>query len=46
MISTTKLSAHNAIIILDFLNKKKIDFCKLPDGTLITRIDCEEALAA
>jgi hypothetical protein len=38
------LTAHKAILILDYMNQRSIDFVKLPSGQLITRMDCEDCL--
>lgn len=39
-----KLTAHNAILIINHMNDLGVDFVKFPNGILVTRIDCEEAL--
>lgn len=37
-----KFTLHKAILLLNYMDERGIDFCKFPDGTLVTRMDCED----
>jgi len=39
-----RLNAHGAILLLNYMNERGVDWVKCPDGELITRIDCEDVL--
>ncbi len=38
------MTTHDAILILAHMNLHGVDFVKFPSGTIISRMDCEEAL--
>lgn len=40
------MTLHDAILILNHMNQLRVDFVKFPNGKLVTRMDCEEAIEA
>lgn len=34
------MTLHDAVLILNYLNERGIEFAKFPSGKIVTRMDC------